>query len=85
MEKIIQQILSELYGIDPSLHVHEEKIIKIINEYREAKPDTKFDAEFASRLKKEILQRVAELKAGDLKKSTFPIFGLSLGTRVRSE
>jgi len=81
MEEIIQKILDELYGIDPSLKAHEEKIIKIITEYRQARPETKFDEAFANQLKKEILARIKEMAAKPEEKEAGSIFGLLLAKR----
>lgn len=52
----INKILEELYVLEPSLREHETQLISLINQMSELKPDTKFDKDFAARLKKEILQ-----------------------------
>ncbi len=62
MDNKTQEIISDLFKIDPDLKKYEKEIIIIINEYMMSKPDTKFDEEFAQRLKVEILQRAAEIK-----------------------
>jgi hypothetical protein len=52
----INKILEELYILEPSLKEYEPQLINLISQMSELKPDTKFDKDFAARLKKEILQ-----------------------------
>jgi hypothetical protein len=62
MNNKIKEIISDLFKLDPDLKSYEEEITKIINEYMISKPDTKFDEEFAKRLKAEVLKRADEIK-----------------------
>ena len=59
MTEEIKKILDDLYMADPTLKNQEEKLIKLIEKFIELKPDTKFDAEFARKLKQEILKETA--------------------------
>ena len=51
----IEQILKELYEIDPSLKQYEAQVKSIISEMVKAKPDTKFDAAFAASLTQNLI------------------------------
>lgn len=51
----IKKILAELYALDDSLRAHEADVIKLISKMEEIRPDTKFDEEFAARLKSQIM------------------------------
>src|SRR3989344_331949 len=53
----IEQILSELYEIDPGLKQYEEQVKKIISEMLVNQPDTKFDSAFAASLKQRLMQK----------------------------
>ncbi len=64
----IKNILVELYAIDESLRVHEATLIKLISRMGKIRPDTKFDQEFAARLKSQIM---AEAQLGDKQKFSF--------------
>lgn len=55
MNEKIKNILNDLYRIDPDLQKHEEALVSLITELIAAKPDTKFDAEFARNLKVKLL------------------------------
>ncbi|MFA6105663.1 MAG: hypothetical protein WC725_03675 [Patescibacteria group bacterium] len=55
MKENIKQIIAELCELDPELKNHEDKLIKIIENFLAAKPDTKFDEKFARTLKAKIL------------------------------
>ncbi|MFH1522206.1 MAG: hypothetical protein ABIE43_00110 [Patescibacteria group bacterium] len=61
-DQLIQNILNDLYMIDPGLKNHEEKLIKIINKLLESRPDTKFDKAFAKQLRAELMAKAEELK-----------------------
>jgi hypothetical protein len=72
MDSKIQEIITDLFKLDPNLKEYEGEITKIINEYMASKPDTKFDMEFARGLKTEILNKIAEIKKTvPIKKSIF--------------
>src|SRR3989344_3461504 len=51
----IEQILIELYGIEPSLRQNEAEVKKIVSDMLEARPDTKFDAAFAASLRQRLM------------------------------
>ena len=57
MNTKVKQILEDLYKIDPSLGEKEEELVKIINKFLESRPDTKFDKNFAKRLRGELLSK----------------------------
>lgn len=59
----LEQILQELYEIDPSLKEHQDQVIAIVSEMLKAKPDTKFDASFAANLRQTLMHRTFEIKA----------------------
>lgn len=50
----INQILNELYEIDPALRQYEKEITKLIGEMLRVRPDTKFDAAFAAQLREKL-------------------------------
>ncbi len=54
-EKNINNILKEVYLLDPSLKEHEDMLMRIISDILKAKPDTQFDKEWAQSLRKQIL------------------------------
>src|SRR3989344_6038265 len=54
MDKNISQILAELYALEPKLKEHEAELITIVQQLLAAKPDTRFDKQFASRLRAEL-------------------------------
>jgi len=58
----INQILKELYEIDPSLRLQEERVKKIIAEMLDSKPDTKFNLDFAKILKQKLLSQIDSSK-----------------------
>ena len=43
----INNILKELYSLDPELKKHEQDLVIIINKLLKSRPDTKFDEKFA--------------------------------------
>jgi len=57
MNTQIKKILADLYIIDGSLREREEELINIINNILISQPDTKFDAEFARRLRFKLLEK----------------------------
>ncbi|MDD3301758.1 MAG: hypothetical protein PHR57_03245 [Patescibacteria group bacterium] len=59
MEKAqLDNLLAELYEIDPSLKQYGDSLRPLVLEMINSKPDTKFDGEFASRLKKELMDKI---------------------------
>lgn len=55
MKKQIDEILEDLYLIEPDFKNHEKELKKIIIKLLESKPDTKFDKKFALKLKNQLL------------------------------
>lgn len=53
--KNIDKIMSELYKIDPELKKHEKDLKKVVAKMIQTKPNTKFDKNFAKKLKKQLL------------------------------
>lgn len=63
MDKQIRELLDELYIIDPGLKKYEPGLIKIVDEFISARPNTKFTNEFKEQLRAEILSRINEKQA----------------------
>lgn len=62
LEQKIEHILADLYKIDPAFRQHEAKVKTIIKEVLLAKPDTKFDEQFAAALRHKLLTQADMLK-----------------------
>lgn len=77
MKNTIQNSISELYAIDPSLKEHEERLVKIIEEVLRAQPDTKFDQAFAMRLRTELLTSIPMKQSNRVPLFTKFIYGFS--------
>jgi len=58
MDKQIKQILRDVYLIDQSLKMHEEALVKIIQELLRSKPESKIDEQFVRELRVKIIERV---------------------------
>ncbi|MEK7618278.1 MAG: beta-propeller domain-containing protein, partial [Patescibacteria group bacterium] len=71
MDKL-EQILNELYEIDPGLKEQEGQVISIISEMIKAKPDTKFDAGFAAGLRQRLMLKAQTPKPNSPLKTAFP-------------
>lgn len=56
-ENQLKNILEELYILDPSLKNYESELVELIKKMKDIKPETKFDAVFASRLKEKIMSQ----------------------------
>ncbi len=56
----IEEILEDLYMIDPSLRKKEEELKEIIGKLADSKPESEPDADFRERLKKELLAKLEE-------------------------
>lgn len=69
----LKKILSELYILEPSLKNKEAELILLIQKMSAVKPNIKFDAAFAARLKKEIM----ELEPNTNKKNNKSIINLN--------
>lgn len=55
----VQDILNDIYALDPSLRSREEEILKIINQLISSKPEAEFDAAFKEELRAELLAKMA--------------------------
>lgn len=81
MDKQIKQILSELYDIDPLLENNEKELIKIIKKLLASRPDTKFDKNFAKRLRADLLTKEGKtFNMNLLQKFGFLIGGATLAS-----
>jgi len=69
MEKIIEEILSDLYALDKDLIQYDKALRKAIEKIIKAKPDTKFDENFKLRLRGELMARAQQLKISAEEKS----------------
>lgn len=59
MEKIqLDNLLAELYEIDPSLKKYGDRLRPLVLEMINSKPDTKFNEEFAARLKQKLMNKI---------------------------
>ena len=56
MANQLNQILQELYQLDPELKKYESDLVKIIKQIMATKPNTKFDKKFAKTLRARLLQ-----------------------------
>jgi len=70
MDKKIRQILNDIYMIDNSLRDKEKDLIKIIEELASSRPNTKFDENFAKRLRLEIAHRLKSADANEIENKT---------------
>lgn len=62
MEKMINNILKDIYEVDPTLSKKEEELKKIINKLIAFKPDAKIDARYQNELKTRLLKTFKENK-----------------------
>jgi len=62
MEKEIKQIIRDIYLIDKGLKMHEEALIKIIQELLRSKPENKIDENFVKELRIKVIERSKSLK-----------------------
>lgn len=62
MQEKINEILTDLYNLDPSFKQYEGRLKELIVKLLEAKPDTKFDYQFAQMLRRQLLQEVPKPK-----------------------
>ncbi len=62
MENFYQEVLTELYQIDPKLKQYENKLITIMDELIKSKPDIKLDESFRQELKAQLLNRAVDIK-----------------------
>jgi hypothetical protein len=62
MKNFINEILNDIFMIDPELKKHKKDLTRLAQELISHKPDTKFNENFAQTLKKELMKRAEELK-----------------------
>lgn len=74
MNNQLEQILKDLYQLDPELRNYEKELIKTIKVLLAAKPDTKFDIIFAKKLKKELMAKTGSVSADNEKIGFFQKF-----------
>lgn len=55
MDNQIQNILKDLYELEPNLHKRERELVKIVHEIMSLKPDTKFDDAFRQQLRMRLM------------------------------
>ena len=58
----IEQLSKELFAYDKSFMAHEKEVKQLIGQLLQAKPDTKFDENFALMLRQQLMQKVENLK-----------------------
>jgi len=68
--KEVNEIIQDLYNIDPSLKEYEDKIQDIIFDIYYQKPDIESDDNFKNELKQKLLDRIYELKIENEKSNT---------------
>jgi glycine cleavage system protein P-like pyridoxal-binding family len=78
MEKNIQNILEELYLIDPTLREREKELKKIIHTMLEVRPNVEIDENFKENLKNKVFEKITSKKIENYnskgKTSLFQIF-----------
>lgn len=77
--KSINEILEDLYAIEPELRKKEAELTKIVQSLLDSKPDTRFDEVFAARLRAELLEHPIQTRKPAVKTSGIPspfFFGL---------
>lgn len=62
MDKQIKQILKDVYSINKGLKMHEEALVKIIQELLRSKPENKIDENFVRELRVKVVERSRLLK-----------------------
>lgn len=55
MDNHIKKILDDLYALDPGLAQREDELVVLIRQLLVSRPDTRFDRQFAARLREELL------------------------------
>jgi len=71
MDKQIKQILKDVYSIDKGLKMHEQALVKIIQELLRSKPENKIDENFVRELRAKLVERVRLLKESQPRKNMF--------------
>lgn len=72
MEEKIENILEDIYRIDPSLKEREEEIIKMLTELLKNKPNLEPDNEFVVGLKVKLLEKTSQARQEE-RKRLFPV------------
>ncbi len=73
MQKQTEQILKEIYKIDPGLKQHQDSLVRIIEGLVSAKLEVKVDRDFVKRLKGQLEQRVSQKQELPSLGSVFPL------------
>lgn len=83
----LESILNDIFQLDPKLKSFEKEIRKMVEDILTAQPEINIDANFKDKLKKEIMNKISELKNNDSVKNeslnsskaafSFPIHKLS--------
>jgi hypothetical protein len=68
-------ILDDLYAIDANLRNYEPQLEKIIRDLIELEPEVKFDENFRSNLRAQLMERAAQIQAGQPQKN-FSLAGI---------
>lgn len=71
MDKQIKQILKDVYSIDKSLKMHEQALVKIIQELLLSKPENKIDESFVRELRAKLVERAKLLKEAQPRTNMF--------------
>ena len=76
MQKLINEIVTDLIKVDPEFAGMEKDLRKLVQKFLAAKPEAKIDAVFKKRLQNELRARAAELKIkrGSDSKKPFNLF-----------
>ncbi len=84
MNQFIQEILIDLYSLDPVFKQHEADVVRLVEALIKAKPDTKFDNQFAARLRASLLASAVPEKKRSIVNGFFSQFRKMMVTFVGS-
>ncbi|KKP36683.1 hypothetical protein A2483_05125 [Candidatus Peregrinibacteria bacterium RIFOXYC2_FULL_33_13] len=56
----LNEILNDLYKIDPTLKDHEKSLLKILDQFMKSEPNVKLDENFALKLRSELTKKINE-------------------------
>lgn len=65
---ITEEILNDLYKLDPTMKEYEAELRKLITQLIAARPNTKFDEAFKNKLEQELLQKFKQITSQPIKK-----------------
>lgn len=69
MEKKLEQILKDLYLLDPSLKENEAVLVQLIQKLIEVKPDIVVDRDFVNNLRAQLVSQIDKMQTAGLKSS----------------